>query len=113
VSQTPERLIEEALEHLAAVRAHLAHVPYHPDVALDAVCHRLATAIDRVGQLPPDMREAACGGGWRDARALRNRIVHGYRTVDPHLVLRAIEREVEPLERGLADAAESLREATT
>lgn len=111
MSQTQERLIEEALEHLAAVRAHLAHVPYHPDVALDAVCHRLATAIDRVGQLPPEVRDAACGGGWRDARALRNRIVHGYRTVDPLLVLRAIESEVEPLERGLARAAAAIRGA--
>ena len=37
--------------------------------------------------------------------------MHSDRTVDPLPVLRAIESEVDPSERGLAEAAESRRAA--
>jgi len=106
VSQTPARIVEEALEHLGLIRSHLAYVPTHPQVALDAVCLRLSAAIDRVGSLPPEMRDAVCDGRWADARAMRNRIAHGYATVDPVLVLKAIERDLEPLENRLVQMAE-------
>jgi uncharacterized protein YutE (UPF0331/DUF86 family) len=41
---------------------------------------------------------------------MRNRIVHGYSTVDPVMVLRTLERRLEPLERGLDDVARVLRQ---
>ncbi|WP_282946407.1 HepT-like ribonuclease domain-containing protein [Cellulomonas endometrii] len=110
MSATPAALVEEALEHLGRVRAHLALVSYHPDLALDAVCLRLAAALDCVGRLPPDLRDAACDGAWPVVRGMRNRIVHGYSTVDPVMVLRTLERRLEPLERGLDDVARVLRQ---
>lgn len=105
MSRTPARIVEEALEHLGVIRSHLAPVPTHPEGVLDAVSLRLSAAIDRVGSLPPEMRDAVSDGRWADARAMRNRIAHGYAAVDPVLVQKAIERDLEPLESRLLQAA--------
>lgn len=108
MTRTPVHHVEDALEHLGVVRSHLDHVPTQAGLALDAVCMRLSAAIESIGRLPGPMRDAVCSGKWDRARGLRNRLVHGYESVEPAEVLRALERELDPLERGLHDAADAL-----
>ena len=107
--RTTSDLVDEALEHLDALREHVDDLGLDHRTAFDAVCLRLAVAIDCLSQLPPDLRDVVCDGRWPSVRATRNRIVHGYFSVDEEVVREAVRRDVEPLRHRLRAAAADLR----
>jgi uncharacterized protein with HEPN domain len=52
----------------------------------DAVCLRLASAIECVADLSPELRAQAFGEDWPLIWATRNRIAHGYATIDLSII---------------------------
>jgi len=52
-----------------------------------ALAHSLMLIGEISSQMPDVFRKTHPHLGWNDARALRNRIVHGYRTVVPNILI--------------------------
>ncbi|VTR77574.1 HepT-like ribonuclease domain-containing protein [Cellulomonas hominis] len=109
MTRTTADLVAEALEHVDALRKHVAVLGLDHQAGFDAVCLRLAVAIDCIAQLPPVLRDTVCGGSWPSVRATRNRIVHGYFTVDAEVVRMAVDRDVGPLRARLLAGRTSCR----
>jgi uncharacterized protein with HEPN domain len=85
----------EALEHLEILRAHVEAGSWEDQVTVDAVCLRLAAAIDASSRLSEAARAEAFGTLWPAVRATRNRIVHGYVTVDAEIVRATVEHDLD------------------
>ena len=52
-----------------------------------AIAHALLLIGEISAQTPEAFRQAEAGLPWSEARALRNRIVHGYRTLVPDILI--------------------------
>lgn len=96
-------LIEDALEHLEVLKKHVARGAMDTQVGMDAASLRLASAVERLTHLPPPLRDAVCGDDWPAIRAMRNRIAHGYLTVDPGAVRDTVMHDLGPLEQALRE----------
>jgi uncharacterized protein with HEPN domain len=96
-------LIAEALLHLAVIRDHVAEEGLESDLGMDAASMRLSAAIERLTHLPPELQEAACGEDWPAVRAMRNRIAHGYFTLDRGAVRDTVLHDLGPLEERLRE----------
>lgn len=92
---------EEALHHLGILRRHVAGRSLDDQLVVDAVCLRLAAAIDAVAGLSGPVRDRAFGGGWRAIWATRNRIVHAYTVVDPVIIAATVEHDLDDFELAL------------
>ena len=75
-----------------------------------AVVWNLIMMGEAAGHVPLDVQRAYPEVPWRQMRGIRNRIVHGYDTVDLEIVWKAIRDELPPLvpvfERIFRDAPE-------
>lgn len=96
-------LIAEALRHLAVVRHYVAEEGLESDLGMDAASMRLSSAIERLTHLPPELQEAACGEDWPAIRAMRNRIAHGYFTLDRGAVRDTVLHDLGPLEERIQE----------
>lgn len=72
------------------------------DVTQDAMLYNLQIIGEAAAHIPPDVRRAY-PEPWEKMIAMRNRIVHGYTTVDLELVWRTVEVSLDPLERRLRE----------
>jgi uncharacterized protein with HEPN domain len=104
-------LITDALEHLEVLKAHVARGAMDTQVGMDAASLRLASAVERLTHLPPLLRDAVCGDDWPAVRAMRNRIAHGYLTVDPGAVRDTVLNDLGPLEQALREMLAGLVDA--
>jgi uncharacterized protein with HEPN domain len=84
----------EAIEHLAVLDEHVASGSWDDQVMVDAVCLRLAAAVDAVARISDAARHQAFGETWPAIRSTRNRIVHGYLTVDARIVRATVEHDL-------------------
>jgi uncharacterized protein with HEPN domain len=100
--------MRDALEHIRVLRLHVAEFGLENQLGLDAASLRLAVAIDCLNHLPPDLREALVGDEWHALRAMRNRIAHGYISVDADVVRDTVRHDLDPLERALREAYDAL-----
>ena len=99
-----EQLLDMRREALAAIN--LVQGKDAARVAEDPVLSRaLALSLILIGeaanQIPKEFRELHGLVAWDDARALRNRIVHGYRTVVPQVLVETAEHDLPVLVRQL------------
>jgi uncharacterized protein with HEPN domain len=62
-----------------------------------AVVWNLITIGEAAGQVPETVRQTHQQVPWRQIRGMRNRIVHGYDTVDLEVVWKAVRDELPPL----------------
>ena len=84
----------EALEHLDVIEQHVAEGSWDQQVVVDAVCLRLAASIERASRLSEGARRTAFGDSWAAIWATRNRIAHGYTTVDATVVRATVEHDL-------------------
>ncbi len=73
---------------------HVAEGGWGRQVVVDAVCLRLAASIEAASRLSEEARAAAFGSTWSVIWATRNRISHGYSTVDPRIVRATVENDL-------------------
>ncbi|MGF0115010.1 HepT-like ribonuclease domain-containing protein [Promicromonospora sp. Marseille-Q5078] len=94
MKRTDAQLARESLEHLAMLQRHVAEGSWDAQMTVDAVCLRLAAAIDSASRLSERGRAEAFGDGWPAVWATRNRIVHGYTAVDGEIVRATVENDL-------------------
>ena len=67
----------------------------------DAVCLRLAAAVEEIEQLDDALRHEAFGDDWVLIKATRNAIAHNYAFVDDQLISDTIDHDVREFEKQL------------
>ena len=105
--RTAADLADEALEHLDVLREHVWLAGAESRTAIDAISLRRSSALDCIGQLPPDVRDAVCDQEWPAVRSTRNRIAHGYSVVDADVIRAAVATRLDALEERLRVVAAS------
>jgi uncharacterized protein with HEPN domain len=78
--------IAGAREHLEILRSHLTRGDLDDAVVFDAVCLRLAAAIECVGAVDAAVRDDVFGTSWPAIASVRNRIAHSYVRVDREII---------------------------
>ncbi len=63
----------------------------------DAIVRQLAVIGEAVRLLSAESREAEPDIPWREIAGMRDRLIHGYASVDLHTVWRTVERDIPPL----------------
>ena len=76
MSERQDDVVRLALNHLTVLQSHLASGSLHNPVVLDAVCLRLASAIDVLNRLDSEQKATLFGDSWRAMLATRNIIAH-------------------------------------
>lgn len=94
-------LAVDALHHLTVLRDHLTRGDLSDSVVADAVCLRLAAAIDSLARGSELLRTQTCGDEWHVVWATRNRIVHGYVDVDISVIQVTVDSDLPGLEQAL------------
>ena len=80
------QILAATLKHLDVLSEHLDRGPLDDSLVFDAVCLRLAAAIEEIGTLDAALLEKQFGDSWPQIRATRNAIAHGYSMVDSKLI---------------------------
>lgn len=70
-----------------------AEIMSDPDLSR-SLAHSLMLIGEAAGQTPNEFRLAHPDLAWSEARGLRNRIVHGYRTVVPEFLIDTARRDL-------------------
>jgi len=97
----------EALDHLAIMNEHRRRGSLDDLVILDAICLRLASAIESLSRLPEQRRQDLFGNEWHVIWATRNRIAHAYVHLDASIIAATLDHDVPPLIATLMAALES------
>jgi uncharacterized protein with HEPN domain len=87
---------------------HIAHGSLEHLVVRDAVCLRLAAAIETLNRLDESFRAPLPGDAWPKMWATRNRIAHAYNLVSFGVIAQTIEVDIPPMVATLRLAAETL-----
>ena len=93
MSRTEQEVLQDALHHLAYLDRY-ALLDLEQDVVIDAIALRLSAMIDALGVLPADVLADLFGRTWPAMRGLRNRIAHGYHTVNPGVLRITVDSEL-------------------
>ncbi|HMQ64708.1 MAG TPA: DUF86 domain-containing protein [Arachnia sp.] len=93
MSRTERETLNTALLHLEFVDRYVDR-DLSDQVVLDAIALRLSAMIDALSQLPEPTVESLFGATWRAMRGMRNRIAHGYHTVDPVVLQLTVTTEM-------------------
>lgn len=109
MSKTDKSHAESALEHLAVLRAHVAADGVVEELRFDAICMRLAAAIEDASRMSDEARAGAFGDLWPAMWATRNRITHGYAFVNPEVIAATVERDIDAFEAGLTSVIAAVR----
>ena len=93
--------IQHIIDAVAECQAFVAGLDYQrfcadPKTA-KAVVWNLITMGEAAGDVPLEVQQANPQVPWRQMRGIRNRIVHGYDTVDLEIVWKAVCDELPPL----------------
>jgi len=101
MSRADEELIRDALDHIEALKRHLARNDLADETVADAVSLRLAAAIEAVAETSPEFREHTFGNEWKIVWSTRNRIAHGYAYIDLEIIRDTVEHDLPDFERQL------------
>lgn len=96
--RSDRELVDEALTHLGALRRHLRRTDLSDETVADAVSLRLAAMIDALAKTSEQARRRLVGDDWALIWGTRNRIVHGYATIDRDLIRATVEADLPGLE---------------
>ena len=102
MSRTDREVTQDALNHLAVLRAHLSRGDLDDQTIADAVSLRLAAALEALAQGTDGLRERLFLGEWHIAWATRNRIAHSYIQIDHGIISATVADDLPALEAALA-----------
>ncbi len=102
MSRSDRELLADALGHLEVLRSHQARRDLDDQTVADAVCLRLAAAIEAVANMSSNMRVGAFGEEWPLIWATRNRIAHGYTFIDRDMIEATIDKDLPGFESTLS-----------
>jgi uncharacterized protein with HEPN domain len=108
VSRTERDRITDALSHIDALHRHLDRRDLPDETVADAVSMRLAAAIDALRTPDGSLEGRLFGEDWQFMWAMRNRLTHGYITVDLQIVEATISGDLPDFERTLRAALDKL-----
>ena len=95
-------LLKEILESIATIRDYLADTDQQTFLAQritqDAVIRRLEILGEAASQLPTPIKERFPSVDWRAITAMRNRLIHGYFTVNLTIVWNTVKTDLPLLE---------------
>lgn len=89
-------MLSEARTHFALMARH-ARGDLDDQLVIDAVCMRLSAGLESLARLDPAVRDRLFGDAWPLMWGMRNRIAHGYLSVDAAIVRRTLERDIPPI----------------
>lgn len=92
-SRSALELMEEALAHLQLALEYSSE-DLSNQLTVDAVCLRLSVGIETLSHLDDETRTRLFGDVWALMWATRNRIAHGYITVDSSIIEATITQDI-------------------
>mgnify|MGYP000287598618 CR=1 FL=1 len=101
MTRSDRELLADALIHLEVLRSHQVRRDLDDQTVADAVCLRLASAIEAVANMTPEVRADAFGEEWPLIWATRNRIAHGYTFIDRGMIEATIIKDLPAFEATL------------
>lgn len=111
MSREPRVYLEDMADRARRVLAFTEGVEFEQFVAdemrYDAVLRSLEILGEAAKQLPASVRHAIPGIPWRDVIRFRDRLAHGYSSVDDEIVWRIITEDIPPLYQRLLQALDS------
>jgi uncharacterized protein with HEPN domain len=96
VSRTDREHLTDALLHFDKAAAY-ARGSEFDDKTIDAVCMRIAAAVDSLAKVTPSLRDDLFGDAWPVMRGMRNRIAHTYAMVESSVVAATVASDVPPI----------------
>ncbi len=102
-----------ALEHLAVLRGYAAATDADDALRFDAICMRLAAAIEDASRIDDEVRALAFEGRWPAMWSTRNRITHGYAFVSRDVITTTVERDLDDFEAVLHTIAKRVEPGST
>jgi uncharacterized protein with HEPN domain len=106
--RSPLEILEDAADHLDHVDAY-SHRDLTDEMVMDAIAMRLSAAIEVLRRLPEDLRADVTGGTWPQMWGLRNRIAHGYGTVDPTIIEATLRSDIAGLRDRMQQAINDMK----
>lgn len=106
MSRSDRELVSDALAHLTVLAQHRARGDLSDSTVADAVCLRLAAALDALAATSEKFRSQTFGDDWYVMRSTRNRIAHGYISIDLNLISATVENDIPELVKQLTVALE-------
>lgn len=94
MSRSDRERVTDALTHLAILIEHLGRGDLSDTTVADAVCLRLAAALDALAATSEAFRVQTFGDDWYVMRSTRNRIAHGYISIDMTLISATVENDI-------------------
>lgn len=101
MSRSNRELVADALQHIEVLKSHLVRVGLDDQTVADAVCLRLAAALEALARGSTEMRLRLFGDDWALMWATRNRIAHGYAFIDRSIIEATVARDLPWLETRL------------
>lgn len=98
MSQTDREVLATALFHLQKAESHAAH-GLADEIVIDACALRLIAMLDALTRLPDASLINIFSDEWPLMRGMRNRLVHGYATVDQRIIEATIREELPQMRR--------------
>lgn len=98
-----------ALEHIAVLRAHANSTEADDVLRFDAICMRLAAAIEDASRIGDGARTRAFGSKWPAIWSTRNRITHGYAFVSQDVIEATVKHDLDEFEAALQSVANNAR----
>jgi uncharacterized protein with HEPN domain len=102
-------IVGEMLDSVQAIRAYTRGLSREEFIARpmvqDAVLRRFEILGEAAKSLPPEWRQQHAEVPWRRIIDTRNRLIHGYFSVNVYLAWEAIERDIPELEEQLRQIA--------
>lgn len=94
MSRTDLQRIDIVDMHLASLQRHLARGDLQDELIFDAVCQRLASAIEEISGISPPALRTAFGDEWQRIQATRNAIAHNYQYLNRGVIQATIDRDL-------------------
>lgn len=108
--RVPRIILEELLESLQVIHEYTEHLSadafFAQRMVQDAVVRRLEILGEAANQLPTEWKDQHAEVPWQIITGMRNRLIHGYFSIDLSLVWGTITRDLPPLEQQLRQIAQ-------
>lgn len=104
MSRSDAERLRDAQFHLEILDSHMQKAGLDDQTVADAVCLRLASAIECVADLSPELRAQAFGEDWPLIWATRNRIAHGYAMIDLRIIKATLRDDLPGFRIAIAEA---------